>query len=138
MTLAYYTMDEVNRFLVSRWAKKLNLRTAFPRVQPAAESPEVVLLDMDRLPPGITVEAFLNRPEWDRPRVIVHGHNIADGDAAKWRANGVRVCRGCVRKSLLPGYRGQSTTGSPDSVSIASSRLYLASRSECVTEPTLI
>jgi hypothetical protein len=137
MTLAYYTMDEVNRFLVSRWAKMLTVPVAFPRVRPGAEAPAAVMLDLDHLPPGVTVEAFLSRPEWDRPRVIVHGHNIADGDAAKWRACGVRVCRGCVRKSLLRQF-GHATTGSPDSVSIASSRLYLESRSECVTEPTLI
>ena len=40
--------------------------------------------------------------------------------------------------AILYPPQGQETTGSPASVSMASNRLYFASRSECVTEPTSI
>lgn len=105
MTLAYYSVDEVNQFLVSRWAKRLTLEVLRPRELSDMDDHSVVLLDLDFLPPGVSLEGLLSMPRVARPRMIVHGHNITDDETGRLRANGVQVCRGRLRKRVLLAIR---------------------------------
>jgi len=101
MRIAYVTLDDVNRFIVRRWADKDTFRAEFPAVNVLAASVDVadaVILDLDHLP-----EPF--RTAWltgvSAGRLLVHGHNITDAEAAMLRRRGVRVCRGRLHRGLV-------------------------------------
>ena len=103
MRVPYYTLDEVNRFLVRRWAHRAGVRVGCPAGRRLADGQGgAVILDLDFLPAAVRA-AWVRRllaGEAAGP-VLAHGHNIPDAEAAALRATGVRVCRGRVRKAAL-------------------------------------
>jgi len=106
MRIAYYTTDEVNRFFVRRWARAAGVRVvcpAGPRLIDGGGG--AVILDLDFLPAEVRA-GWLGRVRAGGVAgpVLVHGHNIADGDAAALGRLGVRVCRGRVRRAALDGW----------------------------------
>jgi hypothetical protein len=116
MRIAYYTLDEVNRFLVRRWAHDAGARLVCPdgpRLNDECPGTTALLLDLDHLPADVR-EAWLRRVlagETGMP-VLVHGHNIADAEAMALRARGAHVCRGRVRRAALHGWlAGQTVQG---------------------------
>jgi hypothetical protein len=116
MRIAYYTLDEVNRFLVRRWASEAGARLACPgshQLKDEYAGATAVLLDLDFLPAGV-------RADWvgrvlagavGLP-VLVHGHNIPDAEASALRARGAQVCRGRVRKADLRAWLDGQAVGS--------------------------
>jgi hypothetical protein len=106
MQIAYYTTDEVNRYIVRRWARQTGVRVVCPAGGGLANGGGgPVVLDFDFLPADV-------RDEWLRRvragalsgPVLVHGHNIADADAAELARLGIHVCRGRVRRTALDGW----------------------------------
>ena len=111
MRIAYVTLDDVNRFVVQRWAG----RGRFQLDGPAANQPHArldaagaVILDLDHLPAPFRA-AWLARILNDAlaGRALVHGYNIADADAAALRRRGVRVCRGRLRRGFFFAWLGE-------------------------------
>jgi hypothetical protein len=101
MRIAFFTLDEVNRFLVRRWARGAGVQVYCPageRLGGACLEADAVILDLDFLPADL-------RADWLRRvlagavggPVLTHGHNITDSEAVALRQRGVRVCRGRVR-----------------------------------------
>jgi hypothetical protein len=108
MRIAYVTLDDVNRFVVRRWTGGNNIRVECPAVTaPAAiiDTADAILLDLDHLPEPFRA-AWLERVLTNgmAGRVLVHGHNITDAEAAALRRRGVRVCRGRLRRGLLDAW----------------------------------
>lgn len=105
MTIAYYSLDEVNRCFVSRWLKAAGIATVFPAAGALAEpapGAAAVVLDFDTLPADVAAAwtRTLLHGRIGRP-VMVHGHNLSDAAAAAFQGRGVRVCRTRVRKATL-------------------------------------
>jgi hypothetical protein len=105
MRIAYYTLDEVNRFLVRRWAREAGARLLCPdggRLADECAGATAMLFDLDFLPADV-------RAGWVRRvlagevglPVLVHGHNIPDAEAEQLRERGAEVCRGRVRRAAL-------------------------------------
>jgi hypothetical protein len=116
MRIAYYTLDEVNRFLVRRWAHEAGARAVCPdgpRLNEECPGATALVLDLDYVPAEV-------RAGWVRRvlagqvglPVLVHGHNIADAEAAALRERGAQVCRGRVRRAALRAWLDGQTVGS--------------------------
>jgi hypothetical protein len=106
MRITYYTTDEVNRFIVRRWGRQAGVRIAHPAGDRlSVDSAGPVILDLDFLPTDVRAD-WLGRLRAGNVAgpVLVHGHNIADADAAALACLGVHVCRGRVRRLALDGW----------------------------------
>jgi hypothetical protein len=103
MRIAYYTTDEVNRFLVRRWAGREGIRVVTPVVQSRADAYDgPVVLDFDNLPEATRADWLRRLTAGTRTGpALVHGHNIADAEATALRTHGDWVCRGRVRRAAL-------------------------------------
>src|SRR5262249_33549031 len=103
MRVAYFTMDEVNQYLVRQWAKGAGVGVGCPaggRLGGTCPESDAVILDLDSLPTELRAH-WLHRVLAGAAGgpVLAHGHNIMDSEAAALRQRGVRVCRGRVRKA---------------------------------------
>jgi hypothetical protein len=106
MWIAYYTTDEVNRYIIHLWGRQAGVRIAHPAGKPLAiDSVGPVILDLDFLPVDVRAD-WLGRLRSGNVAgpVLVHGHNIADADADALACRGVRVCRGRLRRAALDGW----------------------------------
>lgn len=106
MRIAYYTTDEVNRFIVRRWGRRAGIRIDCPGGGGLVTDCDVpVILDFDFLPAEVRA-AWLAQLRAGRIAgpVLVHGHNIVDADAAALARSGAHVCRGRVRWAALDGW----------------------------------
>jgi hypothetical protein len=114
MRIAYYTTDEVNRYIVRQWGRRAGIRVeclAGGRLAAGGDGP--VILDLDFLPTDGRVDWLgrLRAGQIAGP-VLVHGHNIADADAAALARLGVHVCRGRLRRAALGGWLDAATVRS--------------------------
>lgn len=114
MWIAYYSTDEVNRYIVRRWARQADIRVMCPVGGGlAAEFDGPVILDLDFLPAEVlTVWLGRLRAGQIAVPILVHGHNIADTDAAALTRRGVHVCRGRVRRAALDQWLEAATVRS--------------------------
>ncbi len=108
MRITYFTLDDVNRFLVRRWARRAGARVACP-VGPKLiwgfTDPGAIVLDLDHLTPDLRA-TWLKRAVtgvFGCP-VLVHGHNISNVESTALRLSGVRVCHGRLRMKSLVGW----------------------------------
>jgi hypothetical protein len=114
MRITYYTTDEVNRYIVRRWARQAGVRIMCPAGGGLANGcAGPVALDLDFLPDEVRAE-WLRRVRAGAVTgpVLVHGHNIADDDAAALARLRVHVCRGRVRRAALIGWLDAATARS--------------------------
>jgi hypothetical protein len=119
MRITYFSTDEVNRFLVGRWAPRAGGRVCFPKENQSMDrghwnSP--VILDLDGLSPVVRAN-WLRQLSAGAIPALVHGHNISDADAAGLRRLEIRVCQGRVRRTVLCEWIGEllgDTSSSPD------------------------
>lgn len=116
MRIAYYTLDEVNRFLVRRWAHEAGARVIGPganQLNDECPGATALVLDLDYVPAEVRA-AWVRRVltnEVGLP-VLVHGHNIPDAEAAALRDRGAQVCPGRVRRAALRAWLDGQTVGS--------------------------
>jgi hypothetical protein len=108
MRIAYFTLDDVNRHLVRRWAAGAGARVRCLAGRLSAGGPDgaaAVVLDLDFLPPDVRTDwvRCVRAGEVGCP-VLAHGHNISDADAAALGRGGARVCRGRLRRAVLVGW----------------------------------
>ncbi|HKA06366.1 MAG TPA: hypothetical protein VKD71_03855 [Gemmataceae bacterium] len=108
MRISYFSLDEVNQFLVGRWAGGRGFRVhranCSPRVAGNADGTAIVL-DLDYVTADSRA-AWLQRVltgEVTCP-LLVHGHNISDAESADLRRRGAQVCRGRLRKTVVEGW----------------------------------
>jgi hypothetical protein len=114
MRITYYTTDEVNRYIVRQWGRRAGIRVECPAGgRLAARDDGPVILDLDFLPVDVRADWLgrLRAGQIAGP-VLVHGHNIADADAAALAGHGVKVCRGRVRRAALERWLKAAATGS--------------------------
>jgi len=102
MRIAYITLDDVNRFMLRRWAEQNRLRVECPsadQLPTPVHGADAVVVDLDFLPAALR-EIWLARLLADAlpGRAMVHGHNITDAEAAALRRKNVRICRGLLRR----------------------------------------
>jgi hypothetical protein len=105
MRIIYLTLDDVNKFMMRRWARQSRCRLACPaasRLHTLSESADAVVLDFDFLPATIR-DAWLSRLLRGAlaGRVLIHGHNISAAQIAALRPSRVGVCRGLLRKRVV-------------------------------------
>src|SRR5262245_27637439 len=93
MRIAYLGLDEVNGALVRRWALRQGSRAvAVAQPDTVGLGPDVsVVLDLDHLPEPWRC-AWVERLTAGR-RVLAHGYNLTDEEAAALRRAGVTVVR---------------------------------------------
>ena len=108
MRISYFSLDEVNQFVVGRWAGSRGFRVqranCGPRVDGNADG-TAIILDLDYLMADSRA-AWLQRVlagEVTCP-LLVHGHNISDAESADLRRCGAQVCRGRLRKTIVDGW----------------------------------
>jgi len=102
MRIAYITLDDVNRFMLRRWAGQNRLRVECPsanELHTEVRGVDAVVVDLDFLP-ALLREIWLARVLADVSpgQALVHGHNITDAEAAALHRKSVRVCRGLLRR----------------------------------------
>ena len=114
MKIAHYSSDEVNRYLVRRWAAAASVRSVAPGVgRPMAPGRSVkgVVLDLDFLPhpyrAGWCTRALAG--EFESP-VLVHGHGITDTECEALRRAGARVVRGRLKAAAFARWLGETAT----------------------------
>jgi hypothetical protein len=114
MRIAYYTTDEVNRYIVQQWGRRVGVRIAHPvGGRLPADSVGPVIFDLDFLPADVRADWLgrLRAGQIAGP-VLVHGHNIADADASTLALLGVHVCRVRVRRAALVKWLDAVAAGS--------------------------
>jgi len=105
MRIAYLSLDEVNRFLMQRWARRGSFQAIIPSTDelgPPADGPSGIVIDFDYLTAAAraTWLAHLLSGAAAGP-VLIHGHNITDAEQAALRRRGVAVCRGRLVRTRL-------------------------------------
>lgn len=104
MRIAYLGLDEVNRYLARRWARRLSIPCQPVDVQ-ALGVPRnylAIVVDLDSLPSS-------HRRRWlswltslgRRAPALVFGHTISDDERDVLRASGVSVRCRALRRSIL-------------------------------------
>jgi hypothetical protein len=102
MRITYFSIDEVNRLLVRRWAAGQGARVVCPSVQSIVEPLEGVVLDFDFLPEPYRSNWLHLALTGEIPGpVLVHGHGLTDSEARGLARRGVTVCRGRLRRRVL-------------------------------------
>ena len=102
MRIAYFSLDDVNRALVRRWAAGQGVRVVCPSVRAVGEPvAAATVVDLDFLPDPYRVDwiAQVLAGAVEVP-VLVHGHRLTDAEAASLARRGVVVCRGRLRRML--------------------------------------
>ena len=105
MQVTYLTLDEVNRFTMQSWAKKSGMQVHCPipsEILVPPEETDAIVLDLDYLPAEVRA-TWLSRVEAGATtgRVMVHGHNITDGEVKRLCWRGVHICHGQLRRDAL-------------------------------------
>src|SRR5947207_10488792 len=105
MRIAYISLDEVNQFLMQRWAKRGRFNADSPTAMelgPPINCVAGIVVDLDYLTAGARAAwlAHLLGGASAMP-VLVHGHNITNAEQAALRRRGVSVCRGRLLRSRL-------------------------------------
>jgi hypothetical protein len=105
MQVTYLTLDEVNRFTMQSWAKKSGMQLHCPipsDILVLPEETDAIVLDLDYLPAEIRA-TWLSRVEAGATTgcLLVHGHNITDGEVKRLRRQGVHICQGQLRRDAL-------------------------------------
>ena len=110
MQIAYFSLDEVNRFMVRQWAKRHDVRIALPSVATIGQATTAgTVVDFDFVPEPL-------RGEWLRQAltgafegpVLVHGHGLSDREARMLSRRGMTVCKGCLRRRVFRECRNDS------------------------------
>jgi hypothetical protein len=104
MRIAYITLDDVNRFLMRRWAERGRFRADCPaatRLGPPLDGVAAVVLDLDFLPAPTRAAWMTHVLAGAATPVLVHGHNITDAEVSALRRRGVAICRGRLCRTRL-------------------------------------
>jgi hypothetical protein len=104
MRIAYFSLDDVNRFAMQQWANRNNIDLDCPAGSDLfrpTDPAEKVILDLDYLPASIRSAWLARVRAGEVGSVFAHGHNIADAEAVSLRALGVSICQGRLRLDLL-------------------------------------
>jgi hypothetical protein len=104
MRIAYLGLDEVNRFLARRWAKRLHSGVRFLDLR-REEIPArffAAVVDADALP-GPHRRRWLARLASDGCGVpaLVFGHTLTDAEAEALRGRGAKVIRRALRRQTF-------------------------------------
>jgi hypothetical protein len=118
MRIAYYSLDEVNRVLVRRWASREGVRVTCPSVGAIGDAvAEGTIIDFDFIPEQFRI-AWLERSiagGVEGP-VLVHGHGLSDLDVRRLAGRGMMVCKGRLRRRVFQEWIGAMAADSQTAV----------------------
>lgn len=104
MRIAYIGLDEVNRYLTRRWARRIGAGICFVDVQTLSISPKcpAIVVDLDSLPATYRHRwvGWLTSLARDVP-TLVFGHSMSDQEMDALRNCGVRVLPRALKRSTL-------------------------------------
>jgi hypothetical protein len=108
MRIAYYSLDEVNRVLLRRWASREGVRVACACVGAIGDSLAIgMIVDFDFIPEPLR-KAWLERAMAGGVEgpVLVHGHGLSEVDARHLASRGIDVCKGRLRRRVFQEWIG--------------------------------